>query len=68
MGDTVKFTGCSDTQATFFGDCHDPRRHLIEGDEYILEYEDIHDWHTLFFIRGYRSTPFNSACFERVTP
>ena len=61
----VMFIGCSKEQATFAG-CRDPRRHLEIYGVYILEKEEVHKWHTRYFLKGYESLPFNSVCFETV--
>lgn len=60
----VKFIGCSDEQARF-GQSQDPRKILIVGSTYICDEEEIHSWHTVYFLRGIKPG-FNSVCFEEI--
>lgn len=60
----VKFYGCSDAQANW-GSGSDPRKYLTQGQEYEVEKEEVHSWHTLLFLKGIEgSKGFNSACFQ----
>jgi len=61
----VKYLGCTEKQARF-GRSHDPRPHLTEGFEYVLERKEVHSWHTLYFLVGFADTPFNSVCFTEI--
>jgi len=61
----VKFVECDDDQA-YFGRSFDPRPLLVFGHTYNLLKEEVHSWHTLFYLEGHETTPFNSVCFEKV--
>lgn len=60
----VKYLGCTDDQAKW-GSGQDPRKSLVEGQVYELEFEDEHSWHTLYYLEGIDGG-FNSVCFEEV--
>lgn len=61
----VKFVECSDGQATF-GRSVDPRPHLEIGQIYELMQKEVHPWHTLYYLKGHETKPFNSVCFVDV--
>ena len=61
----VKFTGASDSQATF-GNCDDPRGLLVVGRTYILQRKEVHSWHTKYYLKEFPNKQFNSVCFEEV--
>lgn len=60
----VRYLGCSDEQARW-GQCKDPRPHLTVNHIYNLVDTEVHSWHTLYFVEGFKDG-FNSCCFEEV--
>ena len=64
IGDTVRFTGCSDAQVEW-GNNNDPRGILVVDAEYIVSYVGEHDWYTKIELEGIKGS-FNSVCFEVV--
>ena len=60
----VIFKECSNTQANW-GSGADPRKFLTIGETYDLLEEEVHSYHTLFYLYGFREG-FNSVCFEKV--
>jgi hypothetical protein len=63
----VKFngcSGCSDAQVKW-GVGQDPRPLLTIGKEYEVEKEEVHSWHTLYYLVGIDAPRgFNSAYFN----
>ena len=64
IGDKVRFTGCSNSQAQF-GNCDDPRDALVFDAEYVVSSVEVHNWHTKIRLAG-KEGRFNSVCFEVV--
>lgn len=60
----VKFKGCDHDQAVWRG-CDDPNGKLIVGQDYEVEWEHIHAWHTRIKLKGIEGE-FNSVCFEGI--
>lgn len=60
----VKYIGCDDAQANF-GSGYDPRNLLVQGQVYELATQEVHSWHTLFYLKGIDGA-FNSVCFEEI--
>ena len=58
----VIFTGASDAQVNW-GSNDDPRKVLKEGQQYEVEYEDVHTWHTKIKLIGIDGV-FNNSSFE----
>lgn len=63
-GDNVKYTGCSDDQFQW-GRGDNPKGILIVGDKYYVEKVEIHNWHTILYLRGIYGK-YNSVCFEKL--
>ena len=66
MGETprrVRYTGASDAQVNWGGN-DDPRGHLNQGEVYVVENTDVHDWHTKISLRGFPGMVFNDASFD----
>jgi len=61
----VVFTGCDEHQR-MFGDCDDPTHKCIVGHKYVVEYREVHSWHTKIKLQGMVGL-FNSVCFEDYT-
>jgi hypothetical protein len=61
----VVFTGCNEHQR-MFGDCDDPTHKCIVGHKYVVEYREVHSWHTKIKLQGMVGL-FNSVCFEDYT-
>ena len=60
----AKYIGADDYQVRW-GNHDDPRGVLVEGQEYEIEYIDVHDWHTKVKLVGINGN-FNSVCFEMI--
>jgi hypothetical protein len=58
----VKYTGATDAQVAW-GSNDDPREHLVEGSVYTVVKQEIHDWHTKYYLEGFEDLKFNSASF-----
>lgn len=63
-GETIRFAGASDAQVKW-GSGSDPRPHMKEGDEFVIEDVEVHSWHTTVSLVGVPGR-FNSVCFEYV--
>lgn len=71
-GDTVTFTGCNELQQSYGGHGYADHSQLTEGKTYILDFVEIHDWHTKVWVMESLASsnilgPFNSVCFEGLT-
>ena len=64
MGTIVIFDGASKEQIQW-GSNDDPNGLLTIGEEYEIEEEDVHSWHTKLKLRGIEGV-FNSASFTEV--
>ena len=62
-GDKVIFMGCTDEQRAW-GSNDDPRKILTVGLEYIIDYVEVHSWHTKICLEGIEGV-FNSVSFEK---
>lgn len=60
----IVYIGATDDQVNW-GSCADPRPVLSIGNIYEIDHEEIHTWHTEYFLRGYEGG-FNSVCFEEL--
>ncbi len=60
-GDAVVYTGASDTQVNWGGN-DDPRPILEEDQEYLIDYVEVHSWHTKVKLIGIQGL-FNSVSF-----
>ena len=60
----VIYTGATIEQVNW-GSNDDPRGILKEGQEYEVENEDVHSWHTKIKLKDIDGV-FNSASFEQV--
>lgn len=59
----VVYTGASDDQVRW-GGTDDPRFCLAIGQEYTVETEDVHRWHTKITLLEFPGKQFNSVCFK----
>lgn len=56
----VRYIGATDDQVRW-GSCADPRGVLTLGEIYEVDRQEVHSWHTKFWINGHG---YNSVCFE----
>ena len=61
-GTKVKYIGCDEQQIRWGGN-DDPSKNLFVGDRYIIEFVEVHSWHTKLKLVGIPGK-FNSVCFE----
>ena len=62
-GDPVVYEGASESQVNW-GGCDDPRPILEEGSTYLVDFVEVHSWHTKVKLIGIQGL-FNSVCFNR---
>jgi len=58
----VRYMGVIDEQVKWGGN-DDPRKHLVEGNEYIVTKQDIRTWHTKIELEGFPGLVFNDTSF-----
>lgn len=63
-GSVLIYVGASDTQVAW-GNCDDPRPELIEGNAYVIDGIDVHNWHTKVRLKGHDGW-FPSSAFKEV--
>lgn len=65
MSRKLRFIGASDEQVRW-GNNDDPRECLVENEIYTLDCEDVHSWHTKYYLKEFPDKAFNSVSFEDV--
>ncbi len=61
----VVYRGTFDEQVQW-GSNDDPRGILVDGQEYTLLREEVHSWHTKYYLEEYPDLKFNSCSFDIV--
>ena len=62
----VRYLGdaASGDEVVKWGSNDDPRGLLIEGQEYELENQEVHTWHTKYILAEFPDKRFNSVSFQ----
>ena len=60
----IRYTGSTQEQRRW-GSYTGNYAALVIGKEYELDHQEVHAWHTKYFLKGVEGS-FNSACFEAV--